>query len=311
VLAINVVSALVGSLSLYYLFATATELLGRRGALWVVLLVAAWPSHVLWTSLNYREPWVFYFQARAIHSTVLWLVRGERRQWMKALAFVALLTLFRTPTGLLVGAAVLGVSSYHAVRRASWPLRVPAGLGLTLCLGALGLFLVLGWFSPFAFRLSPVTLTGVRRGLATGGTSFYPDLVYHDWLDVLRFVPVGLLHLLLAPFPWQITNVAQLASAVENLLVAGLLAAAAACAWRTRWREGWSAAFVAIVAAAGLVSFAVVEGNLGTAYRHKMQFLPYLLILLPLAWSRAGGRGHRSWAPAIGPASGVGSGDET
>src|SRR5207247_8286418 len=102
-----------------------------------------------------------------------------------------------------------------------------------------------------------------------------------------------------APFPWQLTSLAQLGSAVENLFLAGLIAGAAACGWRTRWREGWSAAFVAIVAAAGLTVFAVVEGNLGTAYRHKMQFLPYFLILLALAWSRGGVRGHRPSAPEV------------
>jgi Dolichyl-phosphate-mannose-protein mannosyltransferase len=291
VLAINVISALLGALSLYYFFATATELVGeRRPALWVALLLAAWPSHVLWTSQNYREPWVLYSLARAAHSTVLWLARGERSEWLRAAAFVALVALFRSATGAVVGAVFLGISSYRVARHAPWLLRPAAVLATTAVLVALGYAVVFGPLSPSSLTLSPAILTTLRQRLATGGSAFYPDLVYRDWLDVVAFVPVGVLHLLLAPFPTAATNPAQLGSALENLGLSAIIGGTLLRAWRFRWRDGWATAFISLVLLLGLAVFAVVDANLGTAFRHKIQFLPFLLILLALAWRRSGAR---------------------
>jgi hypothetical protein len=191
---------------------------------------------------------------------------------------------FRSHTGLMLALVLLTMSLTVVWRAATWRLRVPAvALGALVMVGVVGALRGVYFFA-FIEKFSPTILSQLRQGLAYGSSAFHVDVAYGSWLDVVTFAPVGVLHFLFAPFPWQATNLAQAATAVENLVFDALVFIAL-----TRWP--WVAVTpkgptlaVALFVAVGVVAFGVVEGNLGTAFRHKMQFLPLMLALLSPAW---------------------------
>ena len=115
--------------------------------------------------------------------------------------------------------------------------------------------------------------------------------------DVLRFAPVGALHVLFAPFPWDTTGPVQAAAAIENVVLYVVTAVAVLMPGFLAVLGTRSGVFVGLVILLVIGPLAIVEGNIGTAYRHKMQILPYLLMLgvagLPVGpderWARDAG----------------------
>jgi hypothetical protein len=287
VLSMQVLGALAGALSVYYGVRVARELMGEGRAAVVGFLLTLWPSHVLWSSQNIRDPWVFLFVSMTLWWTIRWLEHSRPLDWMRAASCLILAGVFRLSTTLALGAAVLAVSAYWAWRRIRWRRRP------RFVVAVFGGLVVLGWTlfglgppSDIAFGApwSPEGLSRIRQQLATGGAAFYPDLTFTSWGDVLAFVPIGLAHVLFAPFPWDATNGPQLASVLENVALCGLLAAGLLGPRRLTVVGYYQYAFIALFLVIGLAGLAVIEGNVGTAYRHKIQFLPSMLLLVGAGW---------------------------
>jgi len=98
----------------------------------------------------------------------------------------------------------------------------------------------------------------------------------------LLFLPVGLIYFLFAPFPWAITSILQ-AITVPEIMVWYLLVP---FVWRgiriafggdLRSYTTLMAVFVAVTFA-----YAMVEANIGTAYRHRAQILPIAFVFCAL-----------------------------
>lgn len=89
----------------------------------------------------------------------------------------------------------------------------------------------------------------------------------------LAYLPRGLTTLVLRPLPWESTENRRLQMAkAENLLWYPLLALALLGVLGLR-RHGRVLAFPLVIAAGTAVMWALVEGNFGTAYRHRGEFV--------------------------------------
>lgn len=133
------------------------------------------------------------------------------------------------------------------------------------------------------------------------GTQLFPDLEFRGWLDVLLFLPKGVFWVLFMPLPFLYPmdgNVGRLLASVENLALLALAAAAALGAARGPKTAGRLAVllFAAVMAAGS----ALVEFDLGSVSRHRLQ---YLCLILPFAFSprppRRPGAGRRRVAQVI------------
>jgi hypothetical protein len=115
------------------------------------------------------------------------------------------------------------------------------------------------------------------------GTQIYPDAEFSSWLDVALFLPKGMAQALFMPLPGLYPmegRAGRMLAAAENALL--LLLSLAALAGLARRRpdspEAWTlAALFALSAAA----YGLFEFDLGSAARHRMQYLPCLLAFIP------------------------------
>jgi hypothetical protein len=120
----------------------------------------------------------------------------------------------------------------------------------------------------------------LRQDLAYGANSAYGgEADVSTVRGALTFIPVGLTYFLLAPFPWSATSVLQQVTLPESILWYALFVCVL--------RGGWLAlrhdprAYTVLVAVLGVVTFsyALIEANVGTAYRHRAQVLPLFFVL--------------------------------
>ncbi|MCK5651316.1 MAG: hypothetical protein KAJ42_08065, partial [Gemmatimonadetes bacterium] len=92
------------------------------------------------------------------------------------------------------------------------------------------------------------------------------------------FLPVGISFLLFAPFPWAIESTLQASAAPETLLWYPLFLAALAGMRYGVVKAGNLNVIPLAVLIVVTTSYALVEGNFGTAYRHRAQIMPLFFV---------------------------------
>ncbi len=301
------VNSLIGSLLVLVVYRTAL-LISRdphrapKVALWAAGLAAFWPSSLFWAGHLFRDPLIGLLTSGSVWLMAEWLSGSDQSRAVLPLSrtgpllgslFLAVgsamfrvqqvgfwfLTLFGALAGLLLSGAT---SARQAVSRA---LAVAAAAGLAALAAALA-----ARFVPYASYLliTPAKLTEWHQWVTRvpneshGGTTLFPELVFHNWFDVFSFLPKGIFYVLFMPLPLVYPtdgNPGRLAAAGENLILLGFAALALGYIWK--WRGGRPAAawpvlmFVVLMASAQ----ALTEPDLGSAMRHKFFYLPFIFML--------------------------------
>ena len=96
----------------------------------------------------------------------------------------------------------------------------------------------------------------------------------------LATLPVGLVYLLFAPFPWSISGVRQALVAPETLVWYALMPAFVRGVG-VGLRRQFSAIMPIVVFAVSLtLAYALMQGNVGTAYRQRTQITMFFFIFM-------------------------------
>lgn len=279
------VNALAGAAAVPLVYKIAASIYGRIGARRAAWFVALFPSMVLWSSLNIRDAWA----GLAILVVVLAALRlRERISAPSVVALIAGLALLGGIRGymfLLVAGAV--VLSYGATIRGSLVRNYVAGL--IVAVAFLYLYNSLEFGKQMVDTASFEALNSQRQGMTAGAESaYYEDVDISTPGKAFAFLPIGMTFFLFAPFPWMLRNFRQLITMPEMVvwwylalryLIPGIREG-------LRLRAGHTTT-ICSVALLSIMAYGLVEGNVGTAYRHRAQVLPLLLILAAGGWAAA------------------------
>jgi len=270
----------------------------RGVARWATLMALFFPSLLLWSVLNVREaPTIL-----AVALCAFFAVRFQRRVdlWDAAGALVSLavIALFREYLTVLVG---ISAGAGIAMGKSRSPVRsLLLGTGLMVAL----LFAAqrVGLGASLTQEPSLQLVQYLRHDMSLGaGSAFGQGADVSTLGGALAFLPVGLAYFLLAPFPWSITSGLQAVTLPETLfwyllIPFGLRGLYLAFRYDPR-------AYTVPLSILLVVTFAyaMVEGNVGTAYRHRAQVLPLVFVFCAVglrdAWAvwqeRRAARGER------------------
>lgn len=288
-------NAVVGGLIAVMAWRIARELTDAEGARSAAWLTALWPSLVLWSSLNLKDALAILAILLVLHGAQQCMRRPTLRGVALALAGVLLLGQLR---GYLVGLTVgsVGLAFLLARLRAA-----PLLMGAVVVAVAVPLAMA-GPVQQLQIEDSLQTLDAARSQLAVGRAAYAAGADVSTPAGALRFLPVGLAYFLFAPAPWQLLGPRQLLTLPEMLAWYALVPFVL-LGLRTALRERFAQALpVATLALFLSVSYALVEGNLGTAYRHRAQVLVLFLVFAGagLARHRAVRAARREAAPVLG-----------
>jgi hypothetical protein len=151
--------------------------------------------------------------------------------------------------------------------------------GLALFGMAVFVYQRFGLGSEWIESMSLEALSQQRTDLSYGGTSFGPAQAVSTPLQGLAYLPRGLAFFFFSPFPWQIGSALSLMTLPEQIVWYGLMPSVAIGGMyliRNRYHVfGPVLVFVIMTSCV----YALVEGNAGTAYRHRSQVLIFFLIM--------------------------------
>ncbi|MFV2006555.1 MAG: ArnT family glycosyltransferase [Longimicrobiales bacterium] len=256
-------------------FMLGREMLNERVGKVAAVLVAVYPSLVLWSVLNIRDA----LTTLIVAFIVLVAVRSPKRR-VRSLIVLAgalvVLSTFRDYMGVLLLAGI-GMGTVAAVRRGRVGTTMVVGTALTLVLVLMAVRF--GMFSVEVIEDPLASAAQLRTGLQQGaGSVFGAGADTGTVGGALRFLPLGLAFFLFAPFPWAVTSSLQLVTLPEVFLWYALMPFTVMGFRAVMGSKSRQSLVVISVLMVILVTYALVEGNFGTAYRHRAQVMPLFFL---------------------------------
>jgi 4-amino-4-deoxy-L-arabinose transferase-like glycosyltransferase len=291
---VSLVNAVLGTLLALLVYNLAKKLfhhiVARRAALFVALM----PSMILWGSMALKDLPVTFLIVVSLSSCV----ELKRRFSLTSLLGTVVPILLIYPVRFYIIYFVIFAVVVSMVLDRSLSQLTGVYRQIFILVVFAGLFLLLGFAdqaeSDTSQYMSLEMISKYRKGMAEGANSgFYADVDISRPDSALMYLPIGLAHLLLAPFPWQMTSLGPLIAAPETIFwwtlfpgtIRGIM-------FSMRNRFSASLPLVAFTATLTAI-YGLTQGNVGAAFRQRAQILVFLFIFSSvgtyLAKARAAG----------------------
>lgn len=243
-------------------------------------LVAFYPSLVLWSSQGLKDGPTVFFLALAMLAT---LKLGERLSagyfFVLAAALFATLSLrfyvFYMVMAAVGGAFVIGMKQVD-VQSLTRQFVIVVGLGLAMT--------YLGVLRTASTQIETFgSLEAVQRSrsdLARGQSGFGQDVDVSTTSGALRALPVGMVYLLFAPFPWQFGSLRQSITLPEMVFWWAVFPLFFLGVWFTVKFRLRQALPILIFTAMLTLAYSLFQSNIGTAYRQRSQLLVFYFIFV-------------------------------
>src|SRR5689334_726607 len=280
-LAVQLVNASIGAATGIVVYYTAMALFSnKRVAKLAALLVTFFPSLILWSSQALKDGLIILALAISILAT-LRLMEKITFGWVCVIT-VSLLTLlslrfyiFYMMTAAVAGSFFMGMKTLSAQ---GFIQRLLAVVAIGLAFTWFGVLQSAGnQFDRFA-NLKQIQAS--RQDQAEAGSGFGKDVDISTTEGALTVIPLGIVYLLLAPFPWQFQTLRQSITLPEMivwwfsfpLLVMGM--------WYSIKHRLRQVAPIVIFTTMLTLVYSVFQGNVGTAYRQRSQLLVFYFIFV-------------------------------
>lgn len=299
-----------GAMTVVFTYRIARSLFSNWTAVRVGWLVCFIPSMIIWSCQTLKEPVVIFMETVALYSCVRLRQAGFDLKYI-LLCIVAMFMLypFRFYASLVTGLAVFVTFLLPEIGKRTGSTK---GAGILIVVLVVPLAISSGLAARSESQIEQFDLdriqqfrSDIARGQGSGVESGY------DMKTTTGFTlatGVGALHLLLAPFPWQLGGSLRLVFTFPEMLLwwwlffAGFLPGIW-YAMKNRLVDVIPAlVFIGIL---GLL-YSMTFGNVGLVFRQRAQILPWLLIFTVLGFEirklkKMNTFGFRSHRPGIQP----------
>ena len=284
-LAIQFVNSVIGAATAVLIFYCAHHVYQNiRVAKIAAICVAFFPSLVLWSAQGLKDAPIVFFLVLAI----LAALRLNDRLSLKnaAILIVALFSIlslrfyvFYMIAAAITGGFILGLQKITPTNFArQFIVIVLVGVSLTY----LGVTRYANaQFDRFA---SLETLQRSRLDLSRAGSGFARDVDVSTTQGAISAIPIGLLYLLFAPFPWQLVSLRQSITLPEMViwwLMFPLLVMGVLYSIKYRLRE---ISPILIFTSMLSIAYSIFQGNVGTAYRQRAQLLVFYFVFVAVGF---------------------------
>jgi 4-amino-4-deoxy-L-arabinose transferase-like glycosyltransferase len=281
-LAIQLINAAVGSSTAVVVYYTAQSLFSNtRVSRLAAVLVAFFPSLILWSSQALKDALIIMALALAILATLRLMEKVTVRYVLVLGACLAALLSLRFYIFYMMAAAVAGsfIIGMKSMNAQSFVQRFVA-------IGLIGLAFT--WFGVIRYasvqferygnlRMIQMSRIDQARSAESG---FGKDVDVQTTEGALAVIPIGLVYLLFAPFPWQLASLRQSIALPEMLIWWAAFPLLVLGLWFGIKRRLRQIAPIVLFTTMLTIAYSVFQGNVGTAYRQRSQLLVFYFIFV-------------------------------
>ena len=284
-LAIQFVNSVIGAATAVLVYHCAQHVYKNvRVARLAAVLVAFYPSLVLWSAQGLKDAPIVFFLVLAIFASL----RLNEKLSLKhaAILVVALFSIlslrfyvFYMIAVAIAGGFVIGFQKFTPTNFArQFIVLVLVGVSLTY----LG---VTRYASAQFDRFGTLeALQKSRLDLSRAGSGFGQEVDVSTTEGAISTIPIGLVYLLFAPFPWQLASLRQSITFPEMIiwwlsfpmLVLGI--------WYSIKYRLRQIAPILIFTTMLSIAYSIFQGNVGTAYRQRAQLLVFYFIFVAVGF---------------------------
>ncbi len=251
----------------------------KRAARLAALIVALFPSLVLWSSQGIKDGLIIFLLAIVIWATLQLSDKLSFKFFAVLVAgLLGILTLrfyvFYMIVAAIGGTFLIGTKNLTTER-------LVRQIVLIVCIGlALTYFGVLQTASVQFSRFANLeTAQRSRTYLASAGQSgFGADVDISTTSGAISMIPIGLTYLLFAPFPWDVANLRQSITLPEMIVWWLMFPIVLLGAWFTIKYRLRQALPILLFTAMLTLAYSIFQGNVGTAYRQRAQLLVFYFV---------------------------------
>lgn len=280
-LAIQFLNSVIGAATAVLVFACAKQVYqNTRVAKIAAVCVAFFPSLVLWSAQGLKDaPIVFVLVLAILASLRLNEKFSAKYAVILIVALFSILSLrfyvFYMMVVAIGGSFILGMQKITPTNFArQFVVLVLVGVSLTY----LGVTRMAN--AQFARFGNLEAVQRSRSDLARAGSGFGQEVDVSTTEGAISTIPIGLIYLLFAPFPWQLVSLRQSITLPEMviwwlsfpLLVLGI--------WYSIKYKLRQIAPILIFTSMLSLAYSVFQGNVGTAYRQRAQLLVFYFVFV-------------------------------
>ncbi|HXG85366.1 MAG TPA: phospholipid carrier-dependent glycosyltransferase [Pyrinomonadaceae bacterium] len=276
---------LIGAATAPMVYACAYKIFhNKRVSILSALFVALYPAFIIWSGQLLKDGLIIFLLVLSI--TMVLQLQEKFSYWTVGILIFALFGIisvrfyiFYMVAIAVVGSFIIGSStSNNSIVRRSVIL-VIMGLSLTY----LGVLRNAGdQFEEYG-NLERIQLS--RADLAKSESGFGSESDISTTEGAITALPIGFIYLMLAPFPWQITNLRQAITLPEILLWWASIPLMISGLWFTVKHRLRAALSVLIFTLMLTLAYSLFQGNVGTAYRQRTQIQVFLFIFIGAGWT--------------------------
>ena len=249
----------------------------QRVARIAALMTAFAPSMILWSSQALKDGPIMLCLCLCTLYTLKLRARWNPISFLFLLISLFCLYALRHYAFYIIFVAIAGTFLFAAKRFT--PLKVLQGGILIIVIGIAFAYFGAGDVAQQTFDLKRIQSGRVWSAkAATSG--FGGDVDITDPQAAIGFLPIGIMYVLFAPFPWMVTNLRQLITLPELIAWWALVPMMVRGYWflmKHRLRES----FAICIFMVGLIfAYALYQSNTGTAYRHRAQLYGFFFVFI-------------------------------
>ena len=124
-----------------------------------------------------------------------------------------------------------------------------------------------------------------RGNLSEAKSGFGESLDVSTTEGAIAALPIGMMYLMLAPFPWQMSNFRQVITLPEILVWWASIPFLFSGLWFTIKNRLRNAVSILIFTLLLTLAYSLFQGNVGTAYRQRAQIQVFLFIFIAVGWT--------------------------
>lgn len=249
------------------------------------LSIAVFPSFVIWSSQLLKDGLIIFLLVCSMTAVL---------QLQKKFSYSAVVFLISSLFGIIslrfyifymvavsvAGSFVVGLSSSVTSIFRNIIIIVMLGLALTY------LGVIKNASSSFEQFGDLERLQNSRLDLATSADSgFGEDIDVSTPEGAIAAIPIGLVYLFFAPFPWQVEKLNQVLVLPETFLWWALIPVMISGLWYTLKNKLRAAIPILMFSLMLTLSYSIFQGNVGMLYRQRTQIQVFLFVFIAVGWT--------------------------
>lgn len=278
-------SAVIGAATAPLVYNCAHQIFGNRRVGKVsALLVALYPAFIIWSGQLLKDGLIVFLLVLTIT-----MVLQLQKKFSYPTAAILIMSLF----GILslrfyifymvavaaVGSFVIGFSSSPQSIFRRLVVLVVIGFGLTY-LGVLR-----NAEKDIDQYANLEKIQASRSDLARAGSGFGQEIDVSTTEGLISAIPVGFVYLMFAPFPWQMTGFSQLMTLPDVLLWWAMMPFMIKGLWFSIKHRLRTSIAILIFSLMLTIAYSIFQGNVGMAYRQRIQIQVFLFMFAAVGWT--------------------------